>query len=332
MDSMEDSILAGLFLCEQESNEILAALRPDLNENIALPKKEKLALFHVDAARIIPSHASLSGLIDQEKYCISLLQQPGLFLRVRPGKYQRVLSIMETSGLVHEWLGDDCLRLKNSTSLEDIFVLNKEVVVQDYNSQQVLHYLQEQQAAFFNGQRVSAWDCCAASGGKSVLLFDILKGNVNITVSDIRITILQNLAQRLRQAGININRSFVADLASANVELPDDEFSVIICDAPCTGSGTWSRTPEQLYYFKEKQIEIFASRQQQIVTNVVKRLKPGGLFFYITCSVFRQENEELAAFISEHLSLNLLQQEYLKGYEISADTMFVAVFSKPLLP
>lgn len=332
MKNTEEAILAGLFLCEQESNEMLAALRPDLNDNIGLSKNEKLAILQIDSAGLFPSYASLSDFIDKEKFCLSLLQQPGLYLRVRPGKHQRVLNVLETAGLAHEWIGKDCLRLKNSTSIDELFALNKDVVVQDYNSQQVLHYLLEQQAAIFKGQRVSAWDCCAASGGKSILLFDSLKGNVNITVSDIRNTILQNLAQRFRQAGININRSFVADLSLPEVELPEDEFSVILCDAPCTGSGTWSRTPEQLYNFDKKKIADFAGRQRQIASNVTKRLKPGGLFFYITCSVFRQENEEIVSYIQDSLSLQLLQQEYLKGYEIAADTMFVAVFTKSLLP
>jgi len=332
LDNTEESILAGLFLCEQESSEMLATLRPGLNENISLSKKEKLAMLNLDATGIFPFHDSLSSLVDKDKFCTSLLQQPGLYLRIRPGKHQRVRSILETSGLAHEWLGNDCLRLKNSTSLDDLFVLNKDVVVQDFNSQQVLNYLQEEKKVLFSGNRVSAWDCCAASGGKSVLLFDVLKGNVNITVSDIRNNILQNLAQRLQQAGININRSFVADLSLPDPDLPEEEFSIIVCDAPCTGSGTWSRTPEQLYYFKENQIEIFSNRQKQIVSNVTRKLKPGGLFFYITCSVFRQENEEIVSYIHDTLSLKLLQQEYLKGYEIAADTMFVAVFTKPLLP
>ena len=51
-----------------------------------------------------------------------------------------------------------------------------------------------------------------------------------------------------------------------------------------------------------------------------------GLFFYITCSVFKTENEDVATALIQKFHLQLLQMEYLKGYEMQADTMFVAVF------
>ena len=54
--------------------------------------------------------------------------------------------------------------------------------------------------------------------------------------------------------------------------------------------------------------------------------KNGGLFFYITCSVFKTENEDVATALIQKFHLQLLQMEYLKGYEMNADTMFVAVF------
>jgi len=47
---------------------------------------------------------------------------------------------------------------------------------------------------------------------------------------------------------------------------------------------------------------------------------------YITCSVFKNENEEVVKFISEQLSLQLLNMEYLKGYNQKADTLFTALF------
>ncbi len=59
-------------------------------------------------------------------------------------------------------------------------------------------------------------------------------------------------------------------------------------------------------------------------------LQPGGSFVYITCSVFKKENEEVAIYIKENFHLQLKQMEVLKGYDKKADSMFVAVFEKPL--
>ena len=66
--------------------------------------------------------------------------------------------------------------------------------------------------------------------------------------------------------------------------------------------------------------------QQQIVSNVIPHLQTGGLFIYITCSVFKNENEDMVSFITKKFHLQLLQMELLKGYDKKADSMFVAVF------
>ena len=57
-------------------------------------------------------------------------------------------------------------------------------------------------------------------------------------------------------------------------------------------------------------------------------LQPEGLFFYITCSVFKKENEDVANYLKEKFHLQLLHMELLKGYDKKADCMFVAVFKK----
>jgi 16S rRNA (cytosine967-C5)-methyltransferase len=170
------------------------------------------------------------------------------------------------------------------------------------------------------------WDCCAASGGKSILLFDICRPNINITVSDIRENILTNLQLRFKEAGINIQKKFVQDLSVKSGLLIDEKFSIVLCDVPCTGSGTWSRTPEQYYSFDESQIQEFANKQKAIVVNALRHLSKDGWFIYITCSVFKKENEEIVEFIQENYPCQLLEMKYLKGYNQKADTLFVAYF------
>ena len=103
---------------------------------------------------------------------------------------------------------------------------------------------------------------------------------------------------------------------------------MIIADVPCTGSGTWSRTPEQLFFFDEKDISKYSSLQKKILTNTIPRLKAGGWLLYVTCSVFREENEGNVKFIEETFAVSLQKQELLIGYEIKADTLFVALFRK----
>ncbi len=124
------------------------------------------------------------------------------------------------------------------------------------------------------------------------MAYDI-NDEVQLTLSDKRRSILETLRKRFAKAGIKNYHSFVADLTTDNRQLPTVKFDLIIADMPCTGSGTWARTPEQLYYFDKKQIEKYSMLQKQIVENIIPYLKPGGHLLYITCSVFKKENHYL---------------------------------------
>jgi 16S rRNA (cytosine967-C5)-methyltransferase len=153
--------------------------------------------------------------------------------------------------------------------------------------------------------------------------------NIELTVSDKRESILLNLVNRFAKAKIKKYNSFVVDLTQDKFTVSSSQYDLIIADVPCTGSGTWARTPEQLFYFKKEQIEKYATLQKQIVQNVIPHLKKGGHLLYVTCSVFKKENEDIVAFIQEELHLQLIKNEILKGYELKANTMFAALFTVP---
>ena len=328
----EEKILLATFLCETNESLLIESLRPEWNEKIALSIHEKILFLGQEnlLQEIFPFQDWLSAGVDREAYYLSLLVQPDLFIRIRPQAKKEVVVKLEQSGLQWQLMNDHCVRLKNSDKVADFFELDKEVVIQDANSQQVLDYLQQPgllEPAVGNEQ-LAVWDCCAASGGKSILLMDLLDRKIDLTVSDIRESILANLHQRFKSAGISNYGSFVADSSSAVTKPPRSDFDLIICDAPCSGSGTWSRTPEQLSFFKKTAIQTYANLQQKIVANSLPHLKTGGLFVYITCSVFKAENELNANYITDSLNCKLLHQQLLSGYHQRSDNMFVAIFRK----
>ena len=100
-------------------------------------------------------------------------------------------------------------------------------------------------------------------------------------------------------------------------------FDGIIIDAPCSGSGTWGRTPEMLTDFDQDKLEHYSALQKEIVTNVIQHLKPGKPLIYITCSVYEQENEEIVRYL-EDKGMKLEKMEYFKGYDQRGDTLFAA--------
>ena len=329
--SIEEKILAGVFLCEHTPDEFLAFHKPGWNEMIDRSLAEKAAMTGIKTEAVFPWADELSDGIDTSSFASSFFIQPDLFLRIRPGRKNTVLKKLDEAGIYYTMPAEGSIALPNSTKIDSLLELDKEAVIQDLSSQQVLNILKSPVSHIPHAAPV--WDCCAASGGKSLLAYDILDGKIALTVSDIRESILMNLRKRFTAAGINKYHSLIADLQTSNPN-PDsyrDQTSnvdLIICDAPCTGSGTWSRTPEQLHFFKREMIKEYADKQKQIVSHVIPHLSANGMLIYITCSVFRQENEEVVNFIKEKFHLRLLQMELVRGYDKKADSMFTAAFVK----
>ncbi len=269
----------------------------------------------------------LSKEIDPTIFSFSHFIQPDLFIRARPSYSRAVLTALQNAQYSYKLVGDNSISLPNGTKLESIIEIDKQAVIQDLSSQQVGEVLSSIKSSL-GSNTISVWDCCAASGGKSILAKDVLV-NIDLTVSDIRESILHNLKARFSRAGISKYRSFVIDLSKQFTHqnsMSKNQYDIVICDAPCTGSGTWGRTPEQLHFFNEKNIDQFQQLQQKLVTNIIPAVKKGGYLLYITCSVFEKENELVSSFISSHSSFQLVEQKSIKGYTQKADTMFVALF------
>ena len=197
--------------------------------------------------------------------------------------------------------------------------------MQDLSSQRTGEFIREA-FVYLNKlkDRIDVWDCCAASGGKSLLAFDINPA-IQLSVSDSRKSVLFNLQKRFAAAGIARFDSFVADL-SKPIHLPQ-AFPIIIADVPCSGSGTWGRSPEELHHFSLEKLNDFASLQKNILTNVLPNLKVGGILVYITCSVYKTENEDIVTWLQENHKMKLLKMENIKGYQQKADTMFAAILT-----
>ena len=265
--SIEERLLCGLFLCSDRPNEILEQLKPEWNTDIRLPVKEKLLIVNHSSqfgsgtalmGNVFPWKEELSKGIDYAKLSESFFIQPDLFIRLRPGYENEVKTKLMRLQITFLEVTATCLSLPNASKIEKVIDLDREAVVQDLNSQQTGKLLINFKSEISN-QEPKVWDCCAASGGKSLLLYDI-NPNIELTVSDIRESILFNLNKRFAKAGLKNYKSFVIDLTDSNLESQTSQkgsigknFDLIVCDAPCTGSGTWSRTPEQLYFFDDKE-------------------------------------------------------------------------------
>jgi len=318
----EDRLIVAEFLCNTQINSFLQHFKPEWALCIGFDIDEKLKLVKTaypdfKLTDVFPWSAELSEGIDKQAFLKSFFVQPDLFIRVRKGFEQNVKSVLTKESITFKDEGSGCFSLPNGTRLETLFPQQNFFEVQDLSSQQT--------AGYFKPEKWDAWwDACAASGGKSLLLHE-LEPNLKLVVSDIRESILSNLDERFQQVGLIKYQKKILDLTqNVDPELANYAFDGIILDAPCSGSGTWGRTPEMISQFEGQKIIFFQRLQQNIAANVVKYLKPGKPLIYITCSAFKAENEAAVDFLIKEVGLKLEQQTVLKGYENKADTMFVA--------
>ncbi len=269
-----------------------------------------------------PLQEIISSAIDLPTFLQSHLQQPLLFIRIRPGKRELVEQALQNASIVYEILKENTFSLANTTSLQKVIHLNKDAVIQDLNSQALASLLK---LIPITEKPLVVWDACAASGGKSILIKDYIP-NAQLHVSDIRENILFNCEKRLKEAGIQ-----PASVQVVDITLPfaiKKQFDFIFADLPCSGSGTWGRTPENLVGFTEKQLEIFTTLQSKMLYHLTPALKVGGYLLAATCSVYKNENEDQIQKLMATNKFKLIQQQYFIGYEKQADTLFGALLQK----
>lgn len=318
--SQQRRLVLAEFLCEQDSP-VVCLFEPNYVAKLGLSLDEKLAFLESEGllkrADLFPFTTYLSPQIDAKRFLMSQLVQPHLYIRIKRGKNKLVRTILDENQISYTALNEQTLALVNGTSLQRLSRLEGLVEVQDLSSQRTLDFMQP-------AERETWWDACAASGGKSLLLMDACP-SVNLLVSDLRMSILRNLEERFDQAGIKHYRKKILDLTKDPYAiLGNEKFDGVLLDAPCTGSGTWGRTPEMIRQFKTTKIEEFSTLQKTIASHVSAYVKVGKPLIYITCSVFRAENEDVVDYILNYLGFELESMRCLEGYTEQADSMFVA--------
>jgi 16S rRNA (cytosine967-C5)-methyltransferase len=329
---IEERILISVFLCNQHPLELLDYFKPEWNRHIEATTEEKILLLDpaFKTATIFPFIHSLSTHVDTVSFCASFLQQPKLFIRIRPGYYEKVIRKLDKAAIAYEVRDEHCIAFPNATKLEELLKTDEEVVIQDESSQRtgdLIRTVLYPEGANNSPAKLRVWDACAASGGKSILAYD-MNPAIELTVSDIRESVLYNLRQRFLRAGIRQYQSSVMDVSVAQPP-GKKRFNIVLADVPCSGSGTWARTPEQLYFFKEEQIDTFSALQKKIVANLVPHIEQQGYLVYITCSVFKAENEAVVEFLQQQYHLQLEAMQLIEGHRRQADTLFVAVLRVP---
>lgn len=315
----EERLQLANFLIDGIDEKNIYGVTADINERLAAVKT-KYPSFNLNA--IFPFADELAASLNKNDFIKSILIRPRVFIRIRKNFESQVVKELAENSIDFIQLNKSTLSFDQQVKLTETKSIEKGLFeIQDYSSQQT--------GDFFKARANEVWwDCCAGSGGKSLLFKDTFP-LVELLLSDVRPNILKNTGERLKKANVKNYQLAACNMLAPQLtnQIKGSMFDGIIIDAPCSGSGTWARTPENILHFKLTALKNFQEKQLSIVKNAINYLKPGGQLIYITCSAFTAENDEVVKQLVASTSLKLIESKLLVGTNQQADTMFVATFS-----
>lgn len=197
-------------------------------------------------------------------------------------------------------LAEDFLILNKVKNIENLDLFkNGYFTIQDISAGLTAKILNPKQGEF-------VLDACSAPGGKTTYMAEIMKNKGKIEAWDIHEHRTKLVEQNAKKLGINIIQSQVKD-ASIFDETMTEKFDKILLDVPCLGIGVIKRKPDIKWQRKVEDIEKITKIQKAILEECSKYLKKGGDLVYSTCSILKEENEDIILkFLNENKDFEIV--------------------------
>ena len=236
---------------------------------------------------------------------------------------EEVLSKLKAAGasLARSHVAKDAWRVSQATSILRELSAAGQIYLQDEASQLVPQLLNVEA-----GERVL--DLCAAPGGKTTSMADRAGDEAMIIAADRSST---RMATVIATSSLQELKSIKPVIVDATEQLPfkPGSFDKVLVDAPCSGTGTLRRNPEIRWRLSAADIAAFAEKQKRILSQAADAVRPGGRLVYSTCSVEREENEDvIQAFLARDDRFRSLQTLRTWPHREGCDGFFIAVFQK----
>lgn len=259
----------------------------------------------------------------------AFLTQAPLDLRVNSlkGTREEALKQLRNSGLsvLPTKLSSLGLRCESRENITQTIAFRDGLIeVQDEGSQLVADLIEAKP-----GEAVL--DLCAGAGGKTLALAAKLQNKGRIVATDTAEWRLKRAKERLKRAGVfNVELRELSSLQDKWLKRQNERFDHVLIDAPCSGSGTWRRNPDQKWNIGYKDIHELAELQKNLLNTAADIVKKGGSIVYATCSLFCEENQDVAeSFLAQHPEFMLVEPYLsLSPYKNGTDGFFAAKFVK----
>jgi 16S rRNA (cytosine967-C5)-methyltransferase len=244
------------------------------------------------------------GVEETLKICVANNRIPALTLRTNALKIRRedLIEKLGEKGLISAPtpFSDDGILLMNGPPTSEIPFLNEGLfAIQDEASQLVSIILDPRP-----GEKIL--DACAAPGGKTTHIAQRMENLGEIYAFDLRQDKLKQIEEGCERLGVKIVRTKIGNAVNTLPEPGGIKFDRVLADVPCSGFGTLRRNPDLKWRRKKEDIERLSQLQSSILKNLSGYVREGGLLVYSTCTVFREENEDVVErFLSEHRAFKL---------------------------
>lgn len=167
------------------------------------------------------------------------------------------------------------------------------------------------------------FDFCAGAGGKSLIFAQLMQNKGFIQAYDASYKRLSELGKRAFRAKATIIKTVT--------RLPEThkKFDFVVVDAPCTGTGTWRRTPDMRWNITENQIQSIVQTQAEILETASEYVKNGHYLVYITCSLTRDENEaQTERFLEKHPRFVGVREKRYSPFRTQTDGFYLSIMQK----
>ena len=283
---------------------------------------EKIAVRMSHPAWLIERWASWLDLDEAEAFARANNEVPPTAFRVVSKRVNQseILSKLSAAGAALESssLVDGAWRVSGTTSLLRELSAAGEIYLQDEASQLVAQLVDAKR-----GERVL--DLCAAPGGKTTMMADRSGDRAFVIAADRSTTRMETVVATTRLHQLEGIRPVILDAASPLPFWPET-FDKVLVDAPCSGTGTLRRNPEIRWRLTPDDIVVLAEQQKRILSRALEMVKPGGRLVYSTCSVEREENEDVIREVPDQFRVVKTIRTW--PHREGSDGFFVAVFER----
>ncbi|RSL31328.1 16S rRNA (cytosine(967)-C(5))-methyltransferase RsmB [Salibacterium salarium] len=271
---------------------------PSIDETLSFA--ERLALKASHPVWLIEDWIATYGEEKTEEMAYANLQPPVLSIRVNQTKTdkQNLKHRLEDEGciVIDGYVAEDALLVTAGNVVDTDAYEEGMCMIQDESSMLTARFLHPMPG-------MNVLDACAAPGGKTTHAAELMDNKGTVKAFDLHQKKISLINEQVQRLGLSAIETKAVDARSLTAELEPQSFDRVLVDAPCSGLGVVRRKPELKWQKDKADLKRLPFIQTDILNEAATMVKPGGRLVYSTCTVRKEENEEiLDAFLEKNPS------------------------------